>query len=100
MVERRTGKNGEDEMIYYLCAINALGLFAMWLDKRKARRHEWRIPEKTLFLVSLIGGSVGTLAGMYLFHHKTRHWYFVIGMPLILVVQIGVGVLICNRISL
>ena len=86
-------------MIYYLCAINALGFFVMWLDKRKARRHEWRIPEKTLFLVSLIGGSVGTLAGMYLFHHKTRHWYFVVGMPLILVVQVGIGVLIRSRIS-
>lgn len=79
-------------MIYYLCAVNLIGLFVMWLDKRKAIRHEWRIPEKTLFFVSLIGGSVGTLVGMYLFHHKTKKWYFVVGMPLMLIVQVAVGI--------
>lgn len=72
----------------YLVACNLLGLFLMKLDKEKAKKHLWRIPEKTFFLVSLIGGSIGTWAGMYLFHHKTRHWYFVVGMPLILVCQL------------
>ena len=60
----------------------------MGIDKSKAKRRAWRIPEKTLFLLSIIGGSVGTWLGMYAFHHKTKHWYFVVGMPLILVVQI------------
>ncbi|MBR1628805.1 MAG: DUF1294 domain-containing protein [Lachnospiraceae bacterium] len=84
-------------MIYYLCVINIIGLLVMWLDKRKARRHEWRIPEKTLFLVSILGGSIGTLAGMYLFHHKTKHWYFVVGMPLILISQVVVGFWVRSR---
>ena len=64
----------------------------MGLDKRKAKKNLWRIPEKTLFLSAILGGSAGAIAGMYVFHHKTRHWYFVIGMPLILVIQIGLGI--------
>ena len=76
----------------YLLIANVAGLAIMGIDKRKAIKGAWRIPEKTLFLFSLIGGSVGTWAGMYLFHHKTKHWYFVIGMPLILVLQV-VGII-------
>ena len=64
----------------------------MWSDKRRARLHRWRIPEKVLFGVSLLGGSAGTWAGMYLFRHKTKHWYFVIGMPLILVCQAALAI--------
>ena len=64
----------------------------MWSDKHRAKKHAWRIPEKSFFIVSLMGGSIGSWAGMYLFHHKTKHWYFVIGMPLILVIQVGVAV--------
>ncbi len=74
--------------IVYIIIANIVGLSVMGIDKRKAIRHKWRIPEKTLFLVSILGGSIGTWAGMYLFHHKTKHWYFVIGMPLILIVQL------------
>ncbi|MFR4734320.1 MAG: DUF1294 domain-containing protein [Agathobacter rectalis] len=59
-------------------------------DKRRAKMHRWRISERMLFLVSILGGSIGTWAGMYVFRHKTRHWYFVIGMPLILILQIAV----------
>ena len=73
----------------YLLAINIVGFFSMYLDKRKARKRMWRIPEATLFLIALIGGSIGSIAGMYLFRHKTRHWYFVYGMPVILLLQIG-----------
>ena len=69
----------------YLAVMNVLGVAVMWSDKRRARLHRWRIPEKVLFGVSLLGGSAGTWAGMYLFRHKTKHWYFVVGMPLILV---------------
>lgn len=76
----------------YLLFVNLIGFALMGMDKYKAKKHRWRIPEKTLFLASILGGSVGTLAGMYTFHHKTRHWYFVIGMPLILAVQAGLVV--------
>lgn len=74
----------------YLFAVNLIGLFCMYRDKRKARKRQWRIPESTLFLIALIGGSVGCIIGMYLFRHKTRHWYFVYGMPAILLMQLGV----------
>ena len=57
------------------------------IDKRKARRGAWRIPEKTLFLLPLLGGSVGALLGMKVFRHKTKHWYFVWGIPIILLAQ-------------
>ena len=57
------------------------------IDKSKARRGAWRIPEKTLFLLPLLGGSVGALLGMKVFRHKTKHWYFVWGIPIILLAQ-------------
>lgn len=86
--------------IIYLVIINILGIIVMGADKAKAKHHEWRIPERTLFLVSVLGGSGGTWAGMYLFRHKTRHWYFVIGMPLIFMLQIILFVLLLNHISI
>ena len=61
----------------------------MGIDKRKAINRTFRIPEATLFIVALIGGSIGSIVGMQVFRHKTRHWYFVFGMPAILVVQIA-----------
>ena len=61
-------------LFVYLVIINLLSLFLMAEDKRRARRHLWRIPERTLFAAALVGGSVGALLSMYLFHHKTRHW--------------------------
>lgn len=73
-------------LLLYLMVMNVIGFLIMGLDKRKAVRHEWRIPEKMLFLCSLLGGCLGTWSGMYVFRHKTRHWYFVVGMPLICVV--------------
>lgn len=79
-------------VIIYLVLINLAAFALMGLDKRKARKNLWRLPEKTLFLSAILGGSAGAIAGMYVFHHKTRHWYFVIGMPLILVIQIGLGI--------
>lgn len=83
-------------VLIYLLIMNIIGLFMMGIDKSKAKRHAWRIPEKTLFIVSAIGGSIGTWAGMYLFRHKTKHWYFVIGMPAILVVHIAIAVFVFN----
>lgn len=76
-------------ILIYLFLANLTGFAMMGMDKRKAKKNQWRIPEKNLFLAALLGGSVGTLAGMYAFHHKTRHWYFVIGMPAILILQAG-----------
>lgn len=76
----------------YLVVMNVIGVAVMWSDKRRARLHRWRIPEKVLFGVSLLGGSAGTWAGMYLFRHKTKHWYFVVGMPLILVCQAALAI--------
>ena len=80
--------NGLKFLLIYIIIMNVVGFFIMGIDKRKAEKHAWRISEKTLFLVSLIGGSIGTLLGMYVFRHKTKHWYFVIGMPLILIIHI------------
>lgn len=79
-------------LILYLILINLAAWGLMGADKDRARKHAWRIPERTLFAVALLGGSLGAILGMYLWHHKTKHWYFVIGMPLILVAQILVCV--------
>lgn len=84
--------NGLWILIFYLLIMNIIGVAVMGIDKSKAERHVWRISEKTLFLVSLLGGSTGTWAGMYIFRHKTKHWYFVVGMPVILIIQIAVGI--------
>ena len=73
---------------FYGVLINLIGFWRMGIDKYKARKHQWRVSEKTLFLTALLFGSLGTWAGMYVFRHKTKHWYFVVGMPLILIVQV------------
>ena len=80
----------------YVVAVNLIGFALMGIDKRKAAKHAFRIPEATLFTVALIGGSIGSIAGMYFFRHKTRHWYFVYGMPAILVLQIALLYFILN----
>lgn len=78
----------------YLAFINVLGFVLMGIDKQKARRKKWRIPEKTLFLTAILGGSIGSILGMQIFRHKTRHTAFVIGMPCILIIQIILAVLL------
>ena len=60
----------------------------MWLDKRKAEKDRWRIPEKTLFIITALGGGIGTIAGMYTFRHKTQKLQFVIGLPIITILEI------------
>ena len=74
-------------LILYLLIINAAGFLLMLIDKYKARKNLWRIPEKTLLGVALMGGSVGSYAGMQLFRHKTKHPQFYIGIPIIMAVQ-------------
>ena len=66
----------------YLLIVNLAGFAAMGIDKNRARRKAWRIPESTLFLLAIIGGSIGSIAGMYTFHHKTLHPQFVWECPL------------------
>ena len=75
-------------IVLYLVVINLVAFYLMAEDKRRAKKQSWRIPEKTLFLAALLGGSVGAWLGMYLCHHKTKHWYFVVGIPLILAIQV------------
>lgn len=78
-------------LLVYLLLINAASFVLMLADKRRARKKLWRIPESTLLLCAALGGSVGALAGMYLFRHKTRHKKFTVGIPLILIAQIMIG---------
>lgn len=80
----------------YLIFMNILGIVAFGSDKSRARRHAFRIPEATLFLIAIMGGSIGSLFGMYTFRHKTKHWYFVYGMPLILIIQISLIYMVIN----
>ena len=73
----------------YLAVMNLAAFGAYGVDKRRARRGSWRIPERTLFLLPLLGGSVGALLGMHVFSHKTRHWYFRWGIPAIFLLQLA-----------
>ena len=75
-------------IIIYFIIINIIGFFIMWLDKRKAKNGAWRIPEKTLFIITGLGGGIGTIAGMYTFRHKTQKLGFVIGFPFITILEI------------
>ena len=70
-------------VLLWALVLSAVDFCLMAVDKRRARRDAWRIPEKTLFLSALLGGSVGAILGMRAFHHKTRHWYFRYGFPLL-----------------
>ena len=74
-------------LLVWLAVINLLTFIVYGADKRRARKGKWRVPEKTLFLLPLLGGSIGALLGMRVFHHKTKHWYFVWGIPIILLAQ-------------
>ena len=76
--------------LYYLIIINAIGLLIMLVDKQKAKRNAWRIPEATLLTVAALGGSVGCIAGMYMFRHKTKHLKFTVGLPLLLILNFAV----------
>lgn len=85
-------------LLAYLAAVNALSFALMGIDKRRARNALRRIPERTLFLSAVAGGAVGAILGMWTFHHKTKHWYFVYGMPLILLTQlVGAGYFLMIR---
>lgn len=77
--------------LIYLLIINALGFLLMLIDKQKAKKKKWRIPEATLMGIAALGGSIGSLFGMYTFRHKTLHKKFTIGIPAILIAQLLAG---------
>lgn len=74
-------------LIIYFVIINIIGFLVMGADKAKAKAKAWRIPEKTLLGVAFIGGSVGVWLGMNTFRHKTKHWYFKYGVPVIFILE-------------
>ena len=73
----------------YFAAVNLVAFALMGIDKQRAKKHLWRIPEKTLFLAVILGGGIGGTAGMFFFRHKTRHWYFRWGIPAIFLLQLA-----------
>ena len=76
----------------WLIAWSIVAFAAMGADKKKARKGAWRVPEGTLFLFAVLGGALGGTLGMHVFHHKTKHWYFRWGFPLLLLVQLALAV--------
>ena len=92
-----SASGGWTVLLVWLAVINLLTFSVYGADKRRARRGKWRVPEKTLFLLPLLGGSVGALLGMRVFHQKTKHWYFVWGIPAILLAQIALAVWIYTK---
>ena len=85
--------------LLYLLLINAAAFLLMLVDKIKARKNRWRIPERTLFGSALLGGSIGAILGMYTFRHKTRHLSFTLGIPAILIAQIALAVFLIVKIG-
>lgn len=85
------------KILIYLTVMNILGFLSMGFDKFKAKHEMWRTKEQTLFIIAIIGGSVGSILGMYTFRHKTKHTNFTIGMPTILLTQIVIIIYLCFK---
>ena len=85
--------------LLYLLLINAAAFLLMLVDKLKAKKNRWRIPERTLFGSALLGGSIGAILGMYTFRHKTKHLKFTLGIPAILIAQISLAIWIFQKIG-
>ena len=81
----------------YILGINVIAFIVYGIDKLKAKRGKWRIPESTLLLLAAIGGSVGAWLGMKVWHHKTMHKKFQYGVPLLLILQLALGAYLCIR---
>ena len=86
-------------ILLYLLIVNAIAFILMLADKRKAIKNRWRIPERTLMLYAVFGGSIGALLGMYTFRHKTKHLKFTLGIPAILIAQISLAIWIFQKIG-
>jgi len=86
-------------IVVYLAVMNFIGFYSMFSDKNKAKKGKWRTKERTLFLFAILGGSLGSNLGMRVFRHKTDHWYFKYGMPIILILQIllAFAIIYCVR---
>ena len=85
---------GINNICIYLFVINILGFLVMGVDKFKSKHNGWRIPEKTLFMFTVLGGGIGTIFGMYFFRHKTKKKYFTVGMPAIVILEIILVILL------
>lgn len=78
-----------DTLIYYLFALNTLGFILMYVDKNRARKRQYRISEKTLWVTAFLGGAIGEMLGMYVFRHKTKHRAFKWGLPLLSILYLA-----------
>lgn len=81
-------------ILIYLAFMNIITFMLMGYDKHEAKIHQWRVREKALFMFAIFGGSIGGIIGMYVFHHKTKKWYFKFGFPIIIIMQIIALILI------
>ena len=84
-------------LLVWLAGVNVVTFILYGVDKSRAKKGRWRIPEKTLLLLPLLGGSAGGILGMATFHHKTRHWYFRIGLPVMFLLQAALAVYLAAR---
>ena len=84
-------------MLVWLAGVNVVTFALYGIDKYRAKKGRWRIPERTLLLLPLLGGSVGGILGMAAFHHKTRHWYFRVGLPAMFLLQAALSVYLAAR---
>ncbi|MBN1046347.1 MULTISPECIES: DUF1294 domain-containing protein [unclassified Clostridium] len=87
-------------VLIYLLFINFIGFCIMLIDKNRAIHKEWRVPEKTLIGISIIGGSIGMILGMFTFRHKTKHLKFLLGIPVIIIIQFYIVIYLCNYVRL
>ena len=87
------------KILIYILVINIIAFLLMGYDKHEAKKGNWRISEKTLFMLVLFGGSIGGIIGMFVFHHKTKKWYFRFGFPIILIMQILVIIDLVRRFN-
>ena len=85
-------------LLVYLAVMSLIAFAAFGLDKFKAKTNRWRIPERTLFLLAILGGGVGAFLGMKVFRHKTRHSQFVFGIPAIMVLQLALAGFLWTRL--
>ena len=85
-------------LLGWLLLVNLIAFALMGLDKGRAKRGRWRISEKALFLPAVLGGSLGAILGMRVFHHKTKHWYFRYGLPALLAAQVLLGIFLGKRL--
>ena len=84
-------------LLIWLAGVNVVTFALYGIDKHRAKKGRWRIPERTLLLLPLLGGSVGGILGMAAFHHKIRHWYFRVGLPVIFLLQAAAAVYLAAR---